>query len=335
MMSTFRQNLALGIDIGGTKVRVGVVNSKGVVLGKLIEQTDLSTPSGVIEQAARLVESLLEQNRIKAEEVLGVGIAIPAVVDRNTGRLIWTPPHLPRWSKLAFADLVQARLNKSSLPIHIEYDGHASILAEQWLGAGQKADNVVFLIIGTGVGGGVVLNGQLYRGATGIAGGIGWFTLDPKGLEDKRAQQLGSLENMVAGPAIARRAARAIEEGKQTAIRKMVQGNVERINAEIVFDAAEIGDKVASGILREVILEVGMAVTNIVSLLNPELVILGGGVGRRLKPYLPRVREIIDHYAQPVAARTVKVTTVQLQDNVGILGAARLVFIKEGRKEGR
>jgi len=320
------QRIAIGVDIGGTKIDVAVVNEYGGIISKLRERTDMSTPQAVVKQAARMARVQLRDLRIPLERVAGVGICLPSVVDYCTGRLVWTPPHLPQWARLPFRELFESELRK---PVYLQYDGHACALAEQWLGACKGVSNAVVMIIGTGVGGGLILNGEVYRGTNGIAGAIGWMVLDRNDLAEQDSTLRGCLEAQISGTAIVQRAKGALEK---SGLRSILSGD-ESLTASAVFDAAEAGDQVAEEIVEGVVARVGAAIASIVSLLDIEVIVLGGGVGRSLSVYLPKIKTVARQYTQPIVAANLEIKITELNDDMGVLGAAKAVFLGPGYGE--
>jgi len=296
-----------------------VIADSGDILSKLREGTDKSDPRAVVKQAARMARIQLKDLGISLERITGVGVCLPSVVDYCTGRVIWTPPHLPQWSELSFRELFEFELRR---PVWLVYDGHACALAEQWLGACKGVANAVVMIIGTGVGGGLILNGEVYRGTNGIAGAIGWMILDSNDLGRQDSMLRGCLENQISGAGIVQKARNAL--GRSS----LSEDN--NLSAAAVFDAAEAGDNVAKAIVEWVVTKVGAAIASIVSLLDVEVIVLGGGIGQRLAVYLPEIQAIVRQHAQPVSAANLEIKTTELGDDMGVLGAVRAVFLGLG-----
>ncbi|MEM3658137.1 MAG: ROK family protein [Candidatus Hadarchaeum sp.] len=313
--------LAFGVDIGGTKVNVGLVSDQGRIISKYKEPTDVSSPIGVLNQVCRLIDVQIRQQGLRLEEVLGIGVCLPAVIDPKTEKISWTPPHLPRWERVSFKEFLEARLNR---PVCLEYDGHACAYAEQWLGVCRHVNSAVIVVIGTGVGGGLILDGRVYHGGTNIAGAVGWMILNICDITAESAPNRGYVENSVCGSALAQKAQEMVKSCEHSA---SLWGK-KQITPGTVFDAAETGDPLASELVRQMIMHVGVAVANIVSLLNVEMVVIGGGLGKRLGPYLAEIEAFVKRYAQPVAGKNVVIKITQLGDDMGMLGAARAAFLR-------
>lgn len=289
---------ALAIDVGGTKISACLIDGAGGLRGRFDVQTDRRGGDDVVRQVIEVAAQAA-----KGADVLGVGVAVPAVVDRDRRVVTWAP-NIRGWRNVSLA----ARLeNALSIPAVLEYDGQASAAGEQWVGAARGVDNVVMLVIGTGVGGGIICDGRLYRGSDGLAGAIGWLSCDPSSATGRGRRRVPGLESVVAGPAIARRG--------------------QRRQPQDVLAAAASGNGRARRVIEATADLLGRVVADLVSLLNPDLVVLGGGVGAGLgRRLLPRIRTTVRDHAQPISAKRVRVVVSALGTDAGLFGAARAVF---------
>jgi glucokinase len=294
--------LALAVDVGATKVAAGLVDVTGKVRERV--QEPLTRQGG--QAAVRQVVGLAR--RVAADKATaGVCVAVPAVVDPDHREVVWAP-NIRGWRRVRLADAVEEVLH---VPTSLAYDGHAAVLGEHWIGAGKSVRNLVMLVVGTGIGGGMILDGHLHSGSDGLAGAAGWLTSGACAAAvraDDHHQP--TLEVAAAGPGLARRA--GATDGR----------------AEAIFAAAASGDARSQRALDDVAGRLGLAVADVVSLLNPDLVVLGGGVcsgaaGARL---LPRIRRAVRDHAQPAAARRVRIVLSRLGINAALVGAARAVF---------
>jgi glucokinase len=299
----------LAVDIGGTKIAAARVTGEGYIASRRRETTATAGPGAVIDQLTHLLGGLRDESD---EPVLAVGVGIPAVLEPGSDRVIWGP-NLPGFRNVSLRESLESVLH---LPVYIEYDGHTAVLGEWWRGAGRGFQNVVFVIVGTGIGGGMVLDGRLYRGTDRLAGAAGWFTLATQPGEEEPEHRRGHWEMLAAGPGITRRALEGLAAGRPSRL------SPQDLTAEQVFDAARAGDVFAQEIVSETARIIGIGVANIVSLVNPELVILGGGVGTQADLILEPVRRLVRAQAQPVSGRSVRIEVSQLGEDAGLLGAA-------------
>ncbi|WP_324718213.1 ROK family protein [Carboxydochorda subterranea] len=303
------------MDIGGTRLRGACVTAQGQILERL-EQPVVSPDDGnaLTRQVVELVSALARishgQSRadVQSETVAispsAVGVSLPAVIDRVSGRVL-RAPHLPGWDGSMLSDQLAQELG---LPVVLEYDGHAAALGEQWLGAGRGVDNFVCLVIGTGFGGGIIADGRLLRGYTNLAGVAGWMGIPTsRKLDEPTLIKVGVLEALVAGPGIERIAAESLQE---------------RLSCKEVFDHAEAGDQACQAIVREVLQHLAWGLANVVALINPELVLLGGSVGLRMAVYSRQLESAIRRYSPSWSSEQVRVGAVGLGGDSGLIGAA-------------
>ena len=287
----------VAIDLGGTKLAAALVDSHGTIGAKLKlpveKETFLKSIQQICEVAARIAGSW--------EQVRAIGVAVPGIYFAETG-CAWAP-NLWGWDPVPLRDALASRF---PVPVVIDSDRAAYVLGEQWLGAARGLSEVVFLAVGTGIGAGIITNGQLCRGAGGIAGAVGWFALDPRKKEIYK--QIGCFEAEAAGPAVARRAGASA--------------------AEAVVEAARQNDAAACRVLEETAAWLAMGVANIVSILNPQMIVLGGGLMQAGDLLLEPLRREVLEWAQPLAARQVRIEMTQLGEDAGLLGAARLALLK-------
>ena len=297
----------LAVDVGGTKVAVALVTRQGEVLTKQQQPTDLAGPEAVADQIASLYGAVAGQER-----VLACGASVPAALaGPDTDRVIWAP-NLPGWQDIPFREMLRERL---AVPVFLEFDGHATVLGEWWVGAARGYRSVASVIIGTGIGGGVIVDGRLWPGRDRLAGAVGWFPLaGPEGVDH--------WENLAAGPAIARRAGQLLVAGHASTL------SAEALTAREVFDAARQGDRLARRVIREAAEAIGQGVASIISLANPEIVVLGGSVGQQSDLLLGTVRAAVSRWAQPIAARDVPIVCSTLGEEASLLGAAHTAFLR-------
>ena len=311
----------LAVDLGGTKLALAVVSPNGKLLAEIQEPTSQEGPEAGIEQILRLARTLLEAPDMVPLHVEAVGVGIPAVLEWDSDFVIWGP-NLNGWRDVALRPALEAMLH---LPVFVEYDGHTAVLAEYWLGAGQGFHSVVDVIVGTGIGGGMILEDRLVRGFNRLAGAAGWFVLaaDPN-LRDDRAHSIGFWEATAAGPGLALQAQADLPLHPDSLLTNLSHS----LTAKDIFTAAEQHDRFATDLLEHLAGQLGLGIANIVSLVNPEVVILGGGVGSQCAWLLPSIQEIVQRWAQPISARAVQLKISPLGGQAGLLGAAYAAWLR-------
>jgi glucokinase len=331
----------LGLDLGGTKIAAGVVNSRG----ELFSNVRIATPArGVRKDLAALFDAAhaaVSAAKIPWGKIRAVGVGVPGAFDPGT-ETVWAP-NLPGWSKVHLKRLLEDAFER---PTWIESDRNVQALAEAWLGLGAQGQvrNLVFLTVGTGIGAGLISEGRLIPGAHGVSGAAGWMVIDRTWKPEYG--RLGCLEALGAGPAVARLGKRAWRRNRRSLIGALAQrsGAATRIQdskfkiqerdtkleitAEAVATAARRGDQAARRVLQEVGTNLGLGVANIVSLLNPEVVVLGGGLAGIGNQLLAPLRKAVRQWGQPLSRRQVRIVISRLGDEAGILGAARYAMLR-------
>jgi len=362
----------LGLDLGGTKIAAGVVNSRG----RLLSSVRLPTPAqGVHKDLAALFDAAhaaVSAAKIPWGRIWAVGVGVPGAVDPRD-ETVWAP-NLSGWSKVRLRHLLEDALRR---PVFVESDRNVQALAEAWqgLGAQRHLRNLVFLTVGTGIGAGLISEGRLIFGAHGVAGAAGWMVIDRRWKPEY--SRMGCFEALAAGPAVAKLGKLAWEQNRTSLIGNLaqrgraavqiqdskfkiqdqdskfksrspdsilrirsadskfkIQGPSSKFNitAEVVAAAARAGDKVARRVLEEVGTNLGLGVANIVSLLNPDVVVLGGGLAAIGNLLLAPLRKAVRQWGQPLARRQVRIVISSLGEEAGILGAARYAQLKYGEK---
>jgi len=274
-------------------------------------------------QIAGLIRDLEDKVRKQGGELRATGLCIPGVVFARSGR-VWAP-NIPGWDHFPLRDRLKV---KTKIPLVLDSDRSAYVLGEQWCGAARGKKDVVFLAVGTGIGAGLLSGGKLIRGSRDIAGAVGWFGLDPRFKSEYAA--MGCFEAEASGGSIGRKARELLAAGEPSLMRAMVKGKIGMATAETVVAAARARDPLARHILDTAVIYLAMGIANIVSLLNPEMVVLGGGLFQAADILLEPVRREIKRWAQPLAAKRVKIELSVLGENAGLYGAAKLAWDRNG-----
>jgi glucokinase len=289
------------VDVGGTKIAAAVIDSEGNVHGKVKVSTEQHDTAKSIGQIADISRRAVDESQISWRDISAAGIAVPGIYYAASGK-VWAP-NLPGWDHIPLRDELAARL---PVPIVLDSDRAAYVTGEQWLGAAQGLSDVIFLAVGTGIGAGIISGGRLIRGADDIAGAVGWFALDPR--KQEIYKRVGCFEAECAGPSLARRA----NDGQST---------------EALIERAPGGEAAAQRIVGETIHYLAMGVANLVSVLNPQMIVLGGGLMLAGDLFLEPLRREMLEWAQPIAAKQVRLELSRLGEDAGLLGAARLAFL--------
>ncbi len=310
------RRLVIGIDLGGTKVAAGIADIGGDILHEIEEPTDTRSAESSVGQLLRIARELRDECQSQGE-LAGIGIGVPGITESDTGLVVWAP-NLPGWRDVPLGRRFREEFG---VPALVENDVDVAVLGEWWKGAGRGARNVVLIAVGTGIGGGIMIDGKLYKGSGGVAGAIGWFVIGENRLNGAEYKDVGCAESLAAGPGIARRAQEAARANPGTAMLQLARGSVEDITSKTVFEAAGSGDQAALEIIEETARYLGIVAANVISLLNPEVVIIGGGVAEGGALLLRPLAEIARKHAQPVSADAVRIEPAALGNKAGLIGS--------------
>ena len=313
--------LVLGIDIGGTNLVVGAVAQDGSALyGFRSEPTRSETgETDVLERLVRLARASMDDARAEHPGAMfaGVGVGAPGPIDRASGMVLLTPNL--GWTDVPLRQILSDAL---SLPAALDNDANCAVLGECWRGAARGAKDAIGITIGTGIGGGIVVDGKLYHGASDCAGEIGHTTIDTEGRRCK-CGNYGCLEAYASGPAIALRCVEAIQAGSESTIPAMVGGDLTQVTAATVYEASHMGDELASEVVRDTAYYLGAGIANLVNIFNPDSVVICGGVTRAGdKLFQPLQREVAKRAFKP-AVKVCRIVPGELDGSAGVYGAAR------------
>jgi glucokinase len=311
----------VGIDLGGTNIVAGTVSEDGSEIhGVLSEPTGAEGgPDAVVDRIIRLARASMAA--APGKTVVGVGIGSPGPLDTKTGVVLLTPNL--GWVNMPLRDRVVAGLG---LPATLDNDANCAVFGEWWRGAARGAQHVVGLTIGTGIGGGIVLNGDIYRGASDIAGEVGHMTIDSTGRLCK-CGNYGCLEAYASGPAIAARATEGTQAGADTSLPRYVGNDLSKITAQVVYEAAHDGDEFALEVVRDTAKFLGAGVASLINIFNPEVVVICGGVTLAGDKLFVPLRGEIKRRAFKPAVDVCRILPGELPGTAGVWGAAG-VFAK-------
>jgi glucokinase len=306
--------LAIGLDLGGTQIRAALVDREGRVLQRRAVATAAAAGPGIVaDQLADAAHAVTAG--IPHEHLAGVGISSPGPLDAANGRIIWAPT-LAGFHDIPITELLANRLG---LPVRLENDGIAAALGEWRYGAGRGRQDLVYVTVSTGIGGGVVADGRVLRGRLGMAGHVGHMTIVRDG-DVCSCGNRGCWEACASGTAFTRRAR---QRAKTEATR--LGPDINEIDARAVFEAARGGDALARELVAEEADLLGTGLANLLHLYSPELVILGGGMANGFDMLHPGIAARVQASAMP-SFRGVPIVRAELGDNSGLVGAAALVF---------
>jgi glucokinase len=320
----------VGVDIGGTNLVVGSVPVAGGPPAAMRTGSTLPErgPDAAVEDVARMakevIDETIDRHGVQRDAFVGVGIGCPGPLDVEEGILI-TTPNLG-WTKYPVRDRISERLD---LPATLDNDANCATYGEWWLGAGRGTRWMAGVTLGTGIGGGVILDGRLVRGASGCAGELGHTTIDFTGRRCA-CGNYGCLEAYASGPNIAARAREGIEAGDHSILVDLVDGDLSRITAQTVYDALLQGDEHAAAVMLETAKILGAGIANVVNLFNPEVVVVVGGVTRAGDHLFTPLRSEVRRRAFDEAVAACRIVPGELADAAGVIGAAGVFIADKG-----
>jgi glucokinase len=310
----------IGVDLGGTNLRTALLSADGEVLERSRETTRASEGwRNVVDRLVREIEGQRRNAAGRGLQVAGVGVGAPGVIHADTGVVVKSP-NFPDWNNLPLRKLLEDAL---SLPVVIENDANAAALGEQWRGAGKNISSMILLTLGTGVGGGIVLDNRIWHGADGMAGEIGHLTLIPEGRQCSCGNR-GCLEMYAS--------ARGIVRSYQDALQAAGKTSPAAMTAASVYDAARTGDRLAADVMRDMGRMLGIALASLINIFNPERIVLGGGVKDAWPLFIDAVREEVAARAFEVPARRSEIVPSLLGDDAGMVGAAAVALQATARR---
>jgi glucokinase len=323
------EELILAVDLGGTNVRIAAVNLTGEILHRISFPTEaLQGRERVTENILSGVRDVLRRFPKEKYEIIGAGFGIPGAIALDRG-IVEQSPNLPGWEDYDVQSYLQGGLD---MPIFIENDANAFTLGEGWLGAGRGVRHFCCLTLGTGVGGGIVLNGDIWHGAEGKAGEIGHMVIEVGGPLCQCGNR-GCLEALTSANAIRRISIEAIKRGERTDLVERCGGQIEAITSKTVYESARDGDRLSRGIFQRMGTYLGVGLANLVNLLNVELMIIGGQVSEAWDLFIDPARRELKEMALGTMGKRVRVEKARCGDDAGILGAAYLVKRELDRPE--
>src|SRR5918995_3703254 len=311
--------LIAAVDIGATSIDVALTTLGSELLARRGEPADVRDgPLSTLDRVKFLLSELLDEQAANARDVLAIGVGVPGPVEQASG-LLTVPPIMPGWDRFPIRE---AFAGEYAAPVFVDNDVNVMALGEHWGGVASGVDNLLFVKIGTGIGGGIIADGRLYRGIQGCAGDIGHICVDPEGPACTCGNR-GCLEAMAAAPAIVQKAERSAREGGSPVLSEVL-GQKGELSARDVGEAASLGDYRALEIIRESGRLLGGVLATLVSTLNPSLIVIGGGVANIGHSLLAEIRSTVYRRSLPLATRNLPIVLSELDQVAGVTGASVL-----------
>jgi glucokinase len=311
----------LAVDLGGTKIVTALITPQGEILSR--EYIPTLAEEGVEPVIKRILSSaaaLVKNADLPYSSLSAIAIAVAGAIDSEKG-MVTASPNLPGWHDIPLRDEMQISTGVRTFVIN---DATAAALGEHRFGAGRGIRNLIYLTVSTGIGGGIIIDGKLYSGASGSAGELGHMTIDVNGPRCA-CGNVGCLEMLASGKAVAREAQRLIAQGTKTAILEIAEGDAQYVTAQTVATAAQKGDAVALSIVNKAATHLGVGMVNLVNIFNPEMIIVGGGMGKMGEMLLKPARKVVAERAFKFPAGVVRIVSSELGDNAGVFGAVAFV----------
>jgi len=316
---------AIGVDLGGTYTKLALVDKNGGIRCRAkLPTMAYKTKEALLSAVVSKIGAILKENRLSFRDLAGVGIGVPGLVAFEKG-LVHSLTNVPGWRNVRLKKILETMLSAlgGKIAVLVDNDVNLMALGESRFGAGRGAKDLVCLTLGTGVGGGIIIDGNLYRGTSSAAGEIGHMPLKEEGLKCN-CGSFGCLERYVGNRYIVDEVKDKIRSGRPTMIRKLVKGDLSMITPEVISKAAKKKDALAVESWRTVGRRIGVALSGVINLLNPEKIIIGGGMADAGEVLFKAIRDTVDKRALPVSKGAVKIVKAKLGNDAGIAGAAAL-----------
>ena len=311
----------IGVDLGGTSIKVGIVSEKGKITKKISVETKAANgPDAVIEQIKKGISQINEKSKKK---IYGIGIGAPGIVSIKKGT-VENPPNFPEWKKVNLGRIIEKEFDKK---VYVENDANAAAIGELIFGAGKKYDSFIMITLGTGVGGGIIIERQIYRGEFGAAGEIGHVSIDHNGPKCN-CGSTGCIESYVGNHYLVSRIGKELSDHTNSKIWELIDDDLEKLTPKIIDLASEAGDAYAQSVVKQMGFYIGCALASVSNLLDISTFIIGGGVSGFGKPLFDSIKETASTRVLTPLRNRVEVYSAKLKNDAGIKGASALVFYK-------
>ena len=316
-----RKSHFIGVDLGGTNIKFGIVSEKGEILQKgiLSAQANLGR-TAILNNMNKAVRESLTFAREKKIKIKGIGVGSPGTVNLNTGKIEGSCPNLPQ---MVNVNLKRWLSRSFEFPIYADNDANLMALAESKFGAAKGYKDALCLTLGTGIGGGIILDGKLFHGSNFAGAEFGHMTICHNGRKCN-CGGTGCLEMYASAPAMVKDAKWRLRRNKESMVRKLIQEDPSKLTTEVIFEAEKKGDILASDVVNQACGYLGAGIASAVNLLNPQVVVIGGGVSEGGQSFIRRIEKEVKKRAFPSATKNLKVIRAKLGNDAGFIGAAKL-----------
>jgi glucokinase len=313
----------VAVDIGGTKILTALFSADGKIQSTNVRATLADEGSdAVVGRLMTAIKEIVTKNKMSLSQLDAISIACAGGIDTGKGVVVTPSPHLPGWVNLPLANIVK---KQTGIVTYVVNDASAAALGEQRYGAGKGIKNLVLLTLGTGIGGGIIIEGKLYLGSRGGAGELGHTTVEAHGLPCD-CGNTGCLELYACGTAIARDAIERLRRGDKSSLVDLAGGELTKITAEMIGKAAQKGDKLALDVIARAAYYLGVGLVNIANIFNPEMIVIGGGLAALGEMLIAPGRKMVAARAFSINSKGLKIAKAKLGNDAGVYGAAAFAF---------
>ncbi len=316
-----KKKFAVGVDLGGTTIKVGLVDEKGKIIKKVSYDSNSSKgPEAVTKQIKRGIEEVVKGNR---EKILGIGIGAPGAVKLKKGT-VENPPNFYGWGKVHLGSILKKEFD---CDVFVENDANAAAIGELIYGAGKYYKNFIMITLGTGVGGGIIIDKKIYRGDTGLAGELGHITIDSAGAKCN-CGSIGCIEAYIGKDYLIERTKIKLQERNDSILFELTNGDLNLLTPKLIQSAAEQGDEFSNSVVVDTGTKLGYALASAVHVLDISTIIIGGGIAGFGKLLFDAVESSIKERVMKSFRDRITVKPAKLKNEAGIKGASALVFYK-------
>ncbi|ACL70354.1 ROK family protein [Halothermothrix orenii] len=311
----------VGVDLGGTKILTALADARGKIVAKKKLPTEARKgEEKVIQNIVSSIDAVLQEKGLSREDVITLGVGSPGPLNTQEG-IIYLAPNLG-WRNVHIKDILE---EETGIPVILENDANAAALGEKWFGAGQDVDNLIYITVSTGIGGGIIINKKIFHGINDGAGEVGHMVIEPGGPVCGCGNR-GCFEAVASGTAINKMGREAVKENKATLLMELSGGDPEKIDGSLIARAARQGDEVARKIWDKAGYYLGIGLANLLNIFNPEMIILGGGVMNAGDLIMEPMKKSLKDHALESAFNSVEIRQAELGNDTGVIGAVAVAM---------